>query len=153
MRKERKKKISLLEGWCDMAWGIIQKEGIQPVQTRGHSYQHPKKPASNSPRSREGGLQAQLPTQLSWQLWALVELQERAVTGHVCDILSSQKGGEAVLAAVTETAFLQVWRENTLWGECPHSARTPLTALIMPSTPFFHPEFRQIQNASKGTAG
>lgn len=41
--------------------------------------QHPKKPVSNSPRFREG-LQAQLPTQLSWQLCALVELQERTMT-------------------------------------------------------------------------
>lgn len=72
----------------------------------------PKKQVSNSPRCSEGGLQAQLPTQLSWQLCALLELQERTVTWHLCDILSSQKGGEAVLAAVTKTAFLQVWREE-----------------------------------------
>lgn len=90
-----------------MTRGMIQKQGIQTVQTRGHSYQDPKKPVSNSPRSREGGLQAQLPTQLSWQLCALVELQERTVTQHVCDVLSSPKGGEAMLAAVTKAAFLQ----------------------------------------------
>lgn len=66
-----------------------------------------------------------------------MQLQERAVIRYGCDILSSQNGGEALLAAVTKTAFLQVWREEHAIRSMAPTGITQLTLLTTPFIPLF----------------
>lgn len=126
-----------------MTWGIVQKEQIQPVQTRGHSQpvqtrghsipknQFPTHPDSgkvckhSSPPSSAG-------SSVHW--WSC-----RKELWHDMCVTSSAVRREEKLCWLLSLRLhsCRYGGRNTLWGECPHSARTLLTTLTMPFTPFF----------------